>query len=52
MKIFSKNSVAQERFEFFIDVNCEKYKDKPISIFCDYPGTIFELGENPINIII
>ena len=52
MKIFSKNSVAQERFEFFIDVNCKKYKDKPISIFCDYPGTIFELGENPINIII
>lgn len=52
MKIFSKNSIAQERFEFHIDVNCEKYKNKPISIFCDWPATLSELNENPINIII
>ena len=52
MKILSKNSITQERFEYFIDVNCEKYKDKPITIFCDYPGTLQELSINPINIIL
>tara|TARA_R110000796_G_scaffold81473_2_gene179438 strand:+ start:1286 stop:2182 length:897 start_codon:yes stop_codon:yes gene_type:complete len=52
MKIFTKNSIALERFEFHIDVNCEKYKDKPITIFNDYQGTAEELNENPINIII
>jgi hypothetical protein len=52
MKIFSKNSIAQERFEFHIDVNCEKYKNKPISIFCDWPASLAELSENPVNIII
>ena len=52
MKILSKNSIAQERFDFHIDVNCEKYKDKPITIFNDYPGTMGELSLNPVNIII
>ena len=52
MKIFSKNSIAQERFEYHIDINCEKYKNKPISIFCDWPASQSELSENPINIII
>ncbi len=52
MKIFTKNSIALERFEYHIDVNCKKYKDKPITIFNDYPGTIEELNNNPINIII
>jgi hypothetical protein len=52
MKIFTKNSIAQERMEFFIDVNCEKYKDKPITLFCDWPATWEELNLNPVNIII
>ncbi len=52
MKIFTKNSIAKERMEFFIDVNCEKYKDKPITLFCDWPATLQELSYNPINIII
>ena len=52
MKILSKNSIAQERFNFHIDINCEKYKDKPITIFNDYPGTMEELSINPVNIII
>mgnify|MGYP003626577371 CR=1 FL=1 len=52
MKILSKNSIAQERFDFHIDVNCEKYKDKSITIFNDYPGTMEELSLNPVNIII
>ncbi len=52
MKIFTKNSIAKERMEFFIDVNCEKYKDKPITLFCDWPATQEELSINPVNIII
>ena len=52
MKIISQNSLAQERFEFFIDVNSEKYKDKPITIFCDRVCTLEELSINPINIMI
>jgi hypothetical protein len=52
MKIFSKHSIAQERFEFHIDVNNDKYKNKPISIFNDWPATLAELNENPINIIL
>lgn len=52
MKIFSKNSVAQERFEFHIDPNSDKYKNVPVTIFNDYPATPNELSLNPINILI
>ncbi len=50
MKIIS-HFIPQERYEKRLG-SIERFKDKPITIFNDRPGTPEELAINPINILL